>query len=173
MKSRIQLATIVGLLALAISAPVLAQQFPAVLSGAVTKLRRAHHAGALLPTTIPAIVLKHGIKRVVVAHTQSGYSVAMYYSAQTSDATFAGMVAGSTAVSSFSSLPGTSSVLLADGTHANFRPVSCGGSCAPANLWWTVDGHEYQLQLKLRSTLSKSRQLHALVQMANSMKPVR
>lgn len=172
MKSRLQFATLAGLIALVISAPVLAQRFPTVLSGAVTKLRGSHLAGVLLPTIIPTIVSKRGVRRVVIARTKSGYSVVLYYSTQTSEATFAGMVAGSAAISSFSSLPGTSSVQLANGTHAVFRPVSCGGSCAPANLWWVIGGHLYHLQLRFRSTLGKHRQLQALVQMANSMEPV-
>src|SRR3989304_5842648 len=37
----------------------------------------------------------------------------------------------------------TEAVKLANGIEAKFRAVSCGGSCAPANLWWRTSDAEY------------------------------
>lgn len=163
---------VTGLLAYLVSVALFAQEFPAALSDAVTALHREHVPGALLPTQIPALVSRYGIKRVIVERTRSGYSVALYYSTDTSDATFAGMLSGSSVVWPRSSLLHTTSVRLADGTHGRFRPVSCGGSCAPANLWWARGGYQYNLQLRMGSALDEREQLRALLGMADSMEPV-
>lgn len=111
---------------------------------------------AYLPTFIPPVIAKNGIKSAVVYHDATGCGVSLYYSELAGDATFAGMVSGS--VNTFSSLRGTSKVMLADGTTALFRAVSCGGSCAPANLWWQKGGFEYQLQLNFASDFDEVRQ---------------
>jgi hypothetical protein len=66
-------------------------------------------------------------------------------------------------------LPNTVAVRLANGASAQFLPVQCGGSCAPANLWWQVDGVEYHVQLKLRSDLGEEAQRGMIVETANSM----
>ena len=161
-----------GLLACAASVALFAQEFPVALSDAVTALHQDHVPGALLPTQIPALVSRYGIKRVIVERTGSGYSIELYYSADASDATFAGMLSGSSAVRPRSSLIHTTSVSLADGTHGRFRPVSCGGSCAPATLWWARGGYQYSLQLRMGSALDEREQLRALLGMADSMEPV-
>lgn len=172
MKSRTRWTIAIALLTLASATTALARNFPAVLSGAVTELSHARQVPVLLPTVIPVIVSQYGIKRVVAQHYKSGYSVTLYYAEQTSEASFAGMVKGSSILLSPSPLPNTTSVRLANGTPALFSPVACGGSCAPANLWWQVGGFEYSLQLKLRSTLSVNQQRRALIEMANSMTAV-
>ena len=59
-------------------------------------------------------------------------------------------------------------VKLADGNVGFFRPISCGGSCAPANLWWMRDGVSYHIQLKLFSSLSEQDQESTITQVANS-----
>lgn len=170
MKNRSLLSVVLCSIALAISATALARPFPAVLSGAVTKLSGSGPVQVLLPKVIPSAISKCGIKRVYANRSKTGYTVTLYFATEASDATFAGMISGSTVTSS--SLPGTSQVRLANGAIAQFRPVSCGGSCAPANLWWQVGGFEYQLQLKLSSGLRTDQQRRVLVEMANSMSRV-
>jgi hypothetical protein len=59
-------------------------------------------------------------------------------------------------------------VKLAGGVIGFFRPVSCGGSCAPANLWWEQEAVLYQIQLKLPSTLLENEQLATIATVANS-----
>jgi len=49
-----------------------------------------------------------------------------------------------------------------------FRPVSCGGSCAPANIWWEQNGVMYQIQIKLRSDSTEKDQERILVETANA-----
>ena len=158
-----------GVFAFTIVTPAFASRFPAVLSNAAAELRSSSTVPVFLPRVIPTIISQYGIKRVVVKQSSSGYNVSLYYSKQASDATYAGSISGFTGAVAPSSLPGVTPVRLSNGTSALFRPVSCGGSCAPANLWWRVGKFEYQLQLHLRSDLSKRHQQQALVEMANSM----
>jgi hypothetical protein len=51
-------------------------------------------------------------------------------------------------------LPFRSNLRLAGGQPAHYRPISCGASCAPANLWFVHRGVLYQYQVKqpLRDT---------------------
>ena len=49
-----------------------------------------------------------------------------------------------------------------------FLPVSCGGSCAPANLWWEQNGVMYPIQIKLKSSTTEKEQERILVETANS-----
>ena len=62
----------------------------------------------------------------------------------------------------------TRKVLLDSGVNARFRPVSCGGSCAPANLWWRTSVAEYSIQVKF-GVEGERLQLRALLKLANSM----
>jgi hypothetical protein len=59
-------------------------------------------------------------------------------------------------------------VKLSRGLVGYFRSVSCGGSCAPANLWWEEDRALYQIQLKLSPTLSESDQQKTITAVADS-----
>ena len=45
-------------------------------------------------------------------------------------------------------LPGKANATLPGGIAAQYRPVSCVGSCAPANLWFVRRGVLYQIQVK-------------------------
>lgn len=95
-----------------------------------------------LPSRLPSEVSRYGVKFAFAQRTDGGYEVSLYYSEDTSDATFAGMIAGSS--TAFPSLPNTKVVHLGSGTEALFRQVSCGRSCAPANLWWRARGMSIQ-----------------------------
>jgi len=52
--------------------------------------------------------------------------------------------------------------------HGFFRAVSCGGSCAPANLWWEETGCLYQVQLMLNADLSDEDQEKTIVAVVDS-----
>jgi hypothetical protein len=119
-----------------------------------------------LPTRLPAGISAK-VTSAVGVRTAHGYTVTLYYLVGAGDAGFAGMVSGST--NTFASLPNTKAVQLANGTAALFRPVSCGGSCAPANLWWQASNHEYSVQLSLPSRMAPKEQLAQLLVVANSM----
>jgi hypothetical protein len=60
--------------------------------------------------------------------------------------------------------PTDTRVALTDGRVGRFSPVSCGGSCAPANLYWEQNGVMYDIQIKLRSDMSKKEQKRILVE---------
>ncbi len=45
-------------------------------------------------------------------------------------------------------LPGKPNATLSNGLKALYRPVSCGGSCAPANLWFVRQKALYTYQVK-------------------------
>jgi hypothetical protein len=95
---------------------------------------------------------------------QDVYFISLYYSEKTSNATYAAGFSGSITTG----LPNKRGVKLARGRIGEFRPASCGGSCAPANLWWVQDGIEYGVQIKLRSDMPARDQEKILVEMANS-----
>lgn len=119
-----------------------------------------------LPTRLPASISAK-VTSAVGARTAHGYTVTLYYLVGAGNAGFAGMVSGST--NTFASLPNTKIAQLANGAAALFRPVSCGGSCAPANLWWQASNYEYSVQLSLPSRMAPKEQLAQLLVVANSM----
>ena len=64
--------------------------------------------------------------------------------------------------------PNTVAVELSRGLVGYFRPVTCAGSCAPANLWWNANGAVYQIQMRLSPALSVVDQRRAMVAAAKS-----
>jgi hypothetical protein len=64
-------------------------------------------------------------------------------------------------------------VQLENGALGRFHPVSCGGSCAPASLWWQQDGAEYTIQVRLPLGTAVPLQKKVLLQVANAMVRVR
>ena len=93
-----------------------------------------------------------------------GYWISLYFSEDGNAGYAAGFGASTTLTSSRNG-----AWKLASGLRARFMPVSCGGSCAPANLWWVQDGVEYTIQLKMNVKTPESKQAQALVDIANSM----
>jgi hypothetical protein len=89
-----------------------------------------------LPRAIPDVVDTANIKYAKGSVVPGGYKVALYYEMDIGNAGFAGMIAGSTSKVSDNalSIPDTVKVELSNGSPAWFSPVSCDGSCAPANL---------------------------------------
>lgn len=49
----------------------------------------------------------------------------------------------------------------------------CGGSCAPAELWWSRNGVVYVIQVRLPSDTAEPRQKKVLLETANAMVRVR
>jgi hypothetical protein len=106
-----------------------------------------------------------------VTVSEGGYFISLYFAETPSNGAFAAGFGRSARV--FGDLPNTRPVALAGGLIGMFRAVSCGGSCAPANLWWEQNGVMYQIQIKLRSTLRERDQERILVETANSAVTVR
>jgi hypothetical protein len=89
------------------------------------------------------------------------------------NASYAAGFGGSTLILHDPDLPNGARVTLSNGRAGIFRRVSCGGSCAPANLWWVQNGVMYQIQVKLRPDLPEKDQQKILVETANSTVAVR
>jgi hypothetical protein len=91
--------------------------------------------------------------------TADEYAVSLYYELDVGNAGFA---ASFQAINNLHYSPrelgNVREVKLAGGITGFFRPVSCGGSCAPANLWWEQGAVLYQIQLKLPSTVREKNQ---------------
>ncbi len=125
----------------------------------------------LLPSKLPDVISVPDIKLAYGEVRKTGYEISLYYSDLGTDAALAASFIGSTDIEK--SVPGTSRAVLANGIAAMFRPVSCGGSCAPAILWWQQGSVMYQIQIKLRSTSRRSEQQQILVDTANAMVSVK
>jgi len=119
----------------------------------------------LLPSKLPSAIPAKDIKLAYGEIRDDGYFISLYFADIGSDASYAAGFGASTRV--FRDLPGTRRVPLSGGRTGMFSPVSCGGSCAPANLWWEQNGIMYNIQIKLRSDLPEKDQERILVETAN------
>jgi hypothetical protein len=123
----------------------------------------------LLPSRLPSAVPESGIKLASGEVGKDGHFISLYYSEDAIDAGYASGFGGSTRILRSQDLPNTRRVALSGGRTGMFRPVSCGGSCAPANLWWEQNGVMYQIQIKLGSGSMEKDQEKILVETANSI----
>jgi len=121
---------------------------PSVFASAVPQIKAKSHVPLFLPSELPKAIGDVQYAVVDKAATNE-YSASLLYDPDAGDAGFAAMFAGNTAPSySPRNLPNTHVVKLARGLHGYFRPISCGGSCAPVNLWWQDGSVLYSIQLK-------------------------
>jgi hypothetical protein len=125
----------------------------------------------VLPSKLPSAIPERDIKLAWGEVREDGYFISLYFSEPAVNATFAAGFGASTRI--LQDLPNTRRVALSGGRTGMFRPVSCGGSCAPANLWWEQNGVIYQIQIKLRSNSTEKDQERILVETANSTVTVR
>jgi hypothetical protein len=122
----------------------------------------------VLPSKLPPAIPESDIKVASGEVREDGYFISLYFSEGGGDAAFAAGFGGSTRIFGPEDLPNTRRVALSGGRTGIFRPVSCGGSCAPANLWWEQNGVMYQIQIKLRSDSPEGDQEKILTETANS-----
>jgi hypothetical protein len=135
---------------------------------AIEQIRSRTQIPILLPSKLPPTIKKY-IKLATGEVSDNGYFVSIYFTEMEPGVggDWAGGFAGST--EAIDHLPNTRAVQLAGGRTAIFRPISCGGSCAPANLWWEQNGFTYQIQIRLRSDTPERDQEKILLETANSM----
>jgi hypothetical protein len=126
----------------------------------------------LLPSQLPSAIPERAIKLASGEVRKDGYFISIYYSAD-ANAGYAAGFGGSSLILQDQDLPHGVRVALSGGRDGIFRPVSCDGSCAPANLWWEQDGVMYQIQVKLGSGTPEQDQQNILVDAANSSVAVR
>jgi hypothetical protein len=140
----------------------LPEQFASVLSEVKSKSR----IPVLLPSELPQPISK-AKHAVVEKASDNEYAIALYYTLGIGDAGFAGFFDAKNDPD-YDPQDLGDKVQLSHGLLGYFRPVSCGGSCAPANLWWKDGRVLYQIQLGFPSTLRDVDQQKAIIAAANS-----
>ena len=140
-----------------------------VFRPALAQIQSQTRIPILLPSKLPSAIFKRGIKMASGEVREDGYFISLYSSEDGRDAAFAAGFGGSTRIFGPHDLPNTRPVALSGSRNGMFRPVSCGGSCAPANLWWEQNGAMYEIQIKLGSVPRERDQEKILVETANSI----
>jgi len=143
------------------------KSLPDVFVSALSEVKAKTKLPVLLPSELP--VPFNDAKHATVKGTADDYAVSLYYELDAGDAGFAASF-GAKDNPRFSprELGSVRKVELANGIAGFFRPVTCGGSCAPANLWWEQGAVLYQIQMKLDSTLREKDQQRIIIAVANS-----
>lgn len=143
-------------------------RLPKIFEKPVRELKSSIRFPILLPDALP-----NSTNFPLVAFVGHGsayeYGIGVHYvdgSGSLGDINMCGTFSGKSN-SRLPEVPGEEVQLTAN-TIAKFRAVSCGGSCAPANLWWVQNGVLYTISLKLRSDLDESEQKRRILEMANS-----
>jgi hypothetical protein len=141
---------------------------PEALAPALADVKAKSRIALLLPSELsqPLAEAKHA---VVETASDDAYAISLCYELGVGDSGFAAsFMANAHADYGPKDLPNVDEVKLSRGLTGYFRPVTCGGSCAPANLWWEENRILYQIQLKLPSTLSGNDQQRVIIAAANS-----
>jgi hypothetical protein len=139
-----------------------------VFASVVPQVKARTRIPILLPDELPEPIAtaRHAL---VDEATPTGYAISLYYKLGVGDAGFAaGFSAQAGPAYDPAALPNVKVITLARGVRGFFRAVSCGGSCAPADLWWKEGGILYSIQLGLPSSASQQAQQKTAVMMADS-----
>lgn len=144
------------------------RSLPDALAPVLAKIKAGTGIPILLPTALPTpfVDAKHAVLEKATPHQ---YGIALYYELGVGNAGFAASFEGkNNAAYSPRELPNVREVRLANDVVGFFRPVSCGGSCAPANIWWEQGKALYQIQLKLSPSLPENEQQRIISEVASS-----
>lgn len=136
---------------------------PPLLKHPVAELQGNTPVPLRVPTEVPKGVTSASIGTV---DQKDGYEIDFYERSENHD-WFRGMISGSSTLSD--NTFNTREVTLKNGITAHFRAISCGGSCAPINLWWQEDGAQYALQMKMPSDTPEKEQESQILKIANSV----
>jgi hypothetical protein len=144
------------------------QALPEVFRSVLIELKEQVQIPILLPKALPKPIEE--ARHVVVSEQhRDHWAVLLYYELHVGDAGCAGAFSGVSPPSfSLETVPNVRRIQLHGGSIGFFRKVSCGGSCAPANLWWVQDRVLYQIQLKLASNTREDEQEKLITDLANS-----
>ena len=141
---------------------------PEPLASVLPEVKAKSHVAVLLPSELPQPIAKAKYATVERA-SENEYAISLYYKLDAGDSGFAAFfLADDHPNYGPKDIANVRRVKLSRGLVGYFRPVGCGGSCAPANLWWEEDQVLYQLQLRLSSTLPENDQRRAMIASANS-----
>jgi len=143
---------------------------PSVFASVLPQIKAKSRVPVLLPSELPSPIST--AKYVVTAEPDADkYGIGLYYEREP-DGGYFGFAASFSAEgkSKFNprELTNFERVDLAHHLHGFFRAVSCGGSCAPANLWWEKNGVLYTVQLELSTSLSDEDQEKTIVAVVDS-----
>jgi hypothetical protein len=106
---------------------------------------------------------------VIEKASDKEYAIILFYKVGIGDAGFAAFFqAQRDPDEDLQAPPNVREVELSHGLRGFFRPVGCGGSCAPANIWWRKGRVLYQIQIAFPSTLRVIDQQKAIIAVANS-----
>jgi hypothetical protein len=140
---------------------------PEAFNSVLPKVKAKSRVPVLLPSKLPESIKR--AKHAVIQKAEANeYAISLYFELGVGDAGFAAYFSGALNPG-YSPQELGNEVQLARGLRGFFRPISCGGSCAPANLWWEAGGIVYQIQLQLPYSLNEEdRQKKAITEVANS-----
>jgi hypothetical protein len=142
-----------------------AKSFPEQFASVLPEITAKSRIPVLLPSKLskPISGAKHS---EIESVSDNEYAIALYYELGIGDAGFAAYF-GAKDNPEFDP-HGLRKVELSRGLFGYFRPVSCGGSCAPANIWWKDGQVLYQIQLKFPPTLREGDQRKTIIAAADS-----
>ena len=144
------------------------RSLPKVFVSVLPQVKAKSQVPVLLPSKLPEVIAtaKHSI---VQKAAPNEYAISLYYELGVGDAGFAAFFsAEGNPKFDPRKFPTLKSIDLAHRLHGFFGAVSCGGSCAPANLWWEQNDILYQIQLELSPSTDDQEQERIIVAAANS-----
>ena len=118
----------------------------------------------LLPSELPPPLKEGEIHFADGNGEHNKYSITLFYEESAGYAAFVGYFSGE--AKGKTSFKGKK-VELVNGITGYFKGKSCGGSCSPSQIEWSLDDVLYTLQLKI-AVKSKDEEERALVMAANS-----
>ncbi|MGA7858277.1 MAG: hypothetical protein WCA11_10150 [Terracidiphilus sp.] len=144
------------------------QHLPEALTSVLAEVKAKSHLEVLLPSELPH-PFGEAKYAIVESASQIEYGISLYYKLDVGDSGFAAFFSANGHPGyGPKDIPNVREVKLSHGLVGYFREVSCGGSCAPANLWWEEDHVLYSLQLRLRPDLPDKDQQREMIAVANS-----
>lgn len=143
-------------------------KLPSVFATVLPDVKAKSQIPILLPDNLP-LVIRKAKNAVLDKASASEYAISLWYELGAGDSGFAASFSAKRAPGySPDELSNVQPLRLAHRLRGFFRPVSCGGSCAPASLSWKEQGIVYEVQLKLPSTMPEQRQRAVIMTTANS-----
>jgi hypothetical protein len=144
------------------------QSLPKALASVLSEVKSKSHIPLLLPSELPRPIATAEYA-IVAAASEDEYAISLYYELGIGNAGFAASF-GAKAHPDYGpkDIPNVREVRLSRGVIGYFRPVSCGGSCAPANLWWKEGQTLYLVQLELPAALPEGDKRRMLISVADS-----
>ena len=141
---------------------------PESFASVLPEIKARSHIPVLLPGELPDPIAT-ATHALVDKAEASEYAISLYYELGIGNAGFAAFFSAQADPTYYpQDLGNIDEVKLSGDTRGYFSPVSCGGSCGPANLWWEGNGVLYQIQLRLNSRLSPDDQQKTIAKVADS-----